>query len=209
MVTAVLGDVHEKVVFNRRVAVLAEALGALVPANSSMLDVGTGDGQIALSIAREQVGVSVEGIDIMERPTTHIPVTLFDGTTIPHADNSFDVVSFVDVLHHTDDPQVLISEAARVARKAVIIKDHLSETKLDHLTLRFMDWVGNAPHGVVLPYNYGARRDWDGWFRTAGLEIDVFDTHVPLYPAPFSAIFGRKLHFVARLTPAAETQTGC
>jgi len=99
----------------------------------------------------------------------------------------------------------LISEAGRVARKAVIIKDHLSENALDHWTLRLMDWVGNAPHGVVLPYNYAPRKDWETWFEKAGLKVDVFDTDVPLYPFPLNLVFGRKLHFVARLTPVDGT----
>lgn len=149
-----IGQAHEKLVFNRRVRVLVEQIGALLPSGAQMLDVGTGDGQIAKMIGERQTGTAVQGIDIMKRETVHIPVTLFDGMTIPLDDKSVDVVTFVDVLHHTGDPQRLISEAARVARKAVIIKDHLSENKLDHLTLRVMDWVGNAPHGVVLPYNY-------------------------------------------------------
>ncbi|WP_037293213.1 class I SAM-dependent methyltransferase [Roseobacter sp. CCS2] len=198
-----IGQAHEKLVFNRRVRVLVEKIGALLPPGSDMLDVGTGDGQIAKMIGARQDGTSVQGIDIMKRDTIHIPVTLFDGTTIPMDDNSVDVVTFVDVLHHTDDPQVLISEASRVARKAVIIKDHLSENKLDHMTLRAMDWVGNAPHGVVLPYNYAPRRDWDEWFAKADLATDKFITDIPLYPAPLSWVFGRKLHFVARLTPNA------
>jgi len=105
------------------------------------------------------------------------------------------------VLHHTEDPFVLLSEAARVARQAVILKDHLSENLLDHATLRLMDWVGNAPHGVVLPYNYASRATWMDWFDKAGLDIASFETSVPLYPAPLSWIFGRKLHFVARLSP--------
>lgn len=198
-----IGQVHDKLVFNRRVRVLVEEIGALLPANSVMLDVGTGDGQIAKMIGEQQTGTTVRGIDIMKRETIHIPVTLFDGTTIPMNDKSVDVVTFVDVLHHTDDPQILISEASRVARKAVIIKDHLSENRLDHITLRAMDWVGNAPHGVVLPYNYAPRRDWDGWFAKAGLGSDKFITAIPLYPAPLSWIFGRKLHFIARLAPIA------
>jgi SAM-dependent methyltransferase len=199
----IISQVHETLVFNRRVAVLAETLGGLLPENSRILDVGTGDGQIAQLIAGRQNGTSVEGIDIMKRPTTHIPVTLFDGKTIPFEDGSFDVVTFVDVLHHTDDPSILIREAARVASRAVILKDHLSENGLDHMTLRAMDWFGNAPHGVVLPYNYAPRKDWDRWFKEAGLETEIFETQVPLYPAPFNLVFGRKLHFVARLRPAA------
>lgn len=199
--TSMLGKVHGVAVFDRRVRVLAEKLGALVPPQSRMVDVGTGDGRIALQIARNASDVRVEGIDIMLRPTTHIPVTVFDGATIPFEDKSADVVSFVDVLHHTPDPASLIREASRVARKAVIIKDHLSENRFDHMTLRFMDWVGNAPHGVVLPYNYAPKADWMSWFDAASLDVDEFETAIPLYPAPFHLIFGRKLHFVARLIP--------
>jgi len=203
MLKKTLGRVHDRLVFNRRVRVLVDQIGALVPAGAQMLDVGTGDGQIAKMIGEKQAGAQVQGIDIMLRAKTHIPVSLFDGTTIPFADNGVDVVTFVDVLHHTADPQRLISEAARVARHAVIIKDHLSENWLDHATLRLMDWVGNAPHGVVLPYNYAPRADWDGWFATAGLATDVFDSAIPLYPAPASWVFGRQLHFIARLVPAS------
>jgi hypothetical protein len=68
---------------------------------------------------------------------------------------------------------VLLKEAARVARKAVILKDHFSENGVDHMTLRFMDWVGNAPHGVVLPYNYASRAEWRSWYAEAGLEIET------------------------------------
>ena len=203
MLTKSIGKAHEKLIFSRRAEVLVEKIGALVPPGSKILDVGTGDGQIAKMIGETQEGTSVEGIDIMRRDTTHIPVTLFDGSTIPRDDNSFDVVTFVDVLHHTDDPQVLISEAARVAKSAVIIKDHLSENALDHATLRLMDWVGNAPHGVVLPYNYAARKEWNLWFANAGLQNEAFSTEVPLYTAPLCWVFGRKLHFVTRLTPSA------
>ncbi len=199
MLTATLGRVHNHAIFNRRVQALVDTLGPLVPAGARMLDVGTGDGQIAASIAARQVGTSIEGIDVMKRPHTHIPVALFDGETIPHPDNSFDVVSFVDVLHHTDHPDRLIAEAARVASQAVLIKDHLSESSLDHATLRLMDWVGNAPHGVVLPYNYASHATWMDWFSEAGLVTETFTTQVPLYPAPLSWVFGRGLHFVARL----------
>lgn len=203
MITAALGRVHERTVFNRRVAVLGAALGAHVPPGASILDVGTGDGQIAKRMADEAPNAIAWGMDVMARPSAHVPVTLYDGTSLRFGDNSFDVVSFVDVLHHTEDPERLLHEAARVARNAVILKDHLSRNALDHATLRLMDWVGNVPHGVVLPYNYAPLATWERWFDAAGLEVAAFTTEVPLYPFPASLIFGRRLHFVARLTPPA------
>ena len=203
MTNSMIARMHKTAVFDRRVRVLAEQIGTFVQADSRLIDVGTGDGQIALQIAKNASNVQVEGIDIMLRPNTHIPVTEFDGKTIPFEDKSADFVSFVDVLHHTEDPALLILEAARVARKAVLVKDHLSESWLDHATLRMMDWVGNAPHGVVLPYNYASKSRWMSYFNSAGLNVDRFETSVPLYPFPFNMVFGRKLHFVARLIPRA------
>jgi SAM-dependent methyltransferase len=199
MIKGMVGAVHSGVVFGRRTRVLTEELRKQTVGCQRILDVGTGDGQIARDLATGRPGTMVEGIDVFVRPHTHIPVTVFDGTTIPFADGSFDAVTFSDVLHHTDDPAVLIREAARVSRGVVVIKDHLSENAFDHATLRFMDWVGNAPHNVRLPYNYASRAQWNAWFKDAGLEVAEFNTAIPLYPFPFSAVFGRGLHFVAQL----------
>lgn len=206
---SVLKHAHRRAVFGRRVHVLAAALGAQIPAGASVLDIGCGDGTIASLIARENPSVTLQGIEFAPRPTCQIPCTVFDGATIPFPDGAFDVAMFVDVLHHAvkiTGPLAeasgiarLLSEAARVSRRYVLIKDHLSESALDFKTLQFMDWVGNRPHGVVLPYNYQSRAQWDAHFAQAGLKISDWQPYVPLYPFPFSAIFGRKLHFVALL----------
>jgi len=196
-----IGQLHASLVFDRRTRVLSDRLGRLTKGCESGLDIGTGDGRIARLIMDKNPTIRIEGIDIMVRPETLIPVTKFDGRRIPFADNSFDAVSFVDVLHHTDNQLDLLREAARVSRKLVVIKDHLSENAFDHATLRFMDWVGNAPHGVVLPYNYASRTQWMDWFRQAGLKVESFDTAIPLYRWPFSVLFGRGLHFIASLQP--------
>jgi hypothetical protein len=71
-----------------------------------------------------------------------------------YREGSFDVVMFIDVLHHASQPMMLLREAVRIAREAIVLKDHLAQGSLDYLTLRIMDWVGNARHGVALPYNY-------------------------------------------------------
>ena len=62
-----------------------------------------------------------------------------------------------------------------------------------------MDWVGNAPHGVTLPYNYLSEAEWLSVYAQSGLETETIRTDVPLYPMPLSWVFGRRLHFIARL----------
>jgi SAM-dependent methyltransferase len=198
-----IGSLHEKLVFNRRIHVLAKWLAEQIPQGAKVLDVGCGDGNIAKLLMEARPDIEIEGIDVLVRPTTHIPVTQFDGTTIPFPDRSFDAVMFVDVLHHTDDPSVLLAEARRVAKKAVILKDHCRDGVLAGSTLRFMDWVGNAHHGVVLPYNYWPEAKWRETFDRLALSPASWNAHLGLYGFPFTLAFDRKLHFVARLTPAS------
>ncbi|MDB4956280.1 MAG: methylase involved in ubiquinone/menaquinone biosynthesis [Myxococcales bacterium] len=199
---SVIGSIHDKYVFSRRISVLAQQLAELIPRGAKVLDVGCGDGNIARLLLDARPDIQIEGIDVLVRPVTHVPVTVFDGKTIPFADKSFDAVMFVDVLHHTDDPMVLLEEARRVAKRAVILKDHCRDGVLAGPTLRFMDWVGNARHNVVLPYNYWPESNWRDAFRKLGLTADPWTPNLGLYRWPFSMMFDRKLHFVTRLTPA-------
>ncbi len=203
---SLLTQMHD-VVHRRRVRVLSKQLAQLIPPNSSVLDVGCGDALIGQLITQRKSDVRLEGIDVMVRKHTNIPVHPFNGTQIPHEDKSFDVVMFVDVLHHTEEPMILLREARRVARQAVIIKDHTRNGILAGATLRLMDWVGNARHEVVLPYNYWSRHRWLEAFDELGLRIDTWIRRLGLYPAPASWIFGRSLHFLAKLALSDHTAT--
>lgn len=192
---SVIGTLHSRFVFGRRSRVLASHLGRFIPPGARVLDVGCGDGLIDRLIMNE-TGVTIEGIDTLVRPRTHIPVQVFDGKTIPHPDLSFDTVMFVDVLHHTENPADLLAEAARVGR-SVLIKDHLRKGFLARPTLRLMDWVGNAHHGVALSYNYLSWAEWNEAFKTANLRVRQIEKQLDLYPTPFSWVFDRNLHFIA------------
>ena len=192
---------HNNLVYRRRTEILAARIGKLIPNAATVLDVGTGDGRIASLLQSRRPDVQVEGLDVLLRNQTCIPVHWFDGRSIQCNDQSVDVITLIDVLHHSHDATKLMAEAARVARKFVIVKDHLAENALDHATLTFMDWFGNAPHGVALPYNYCSRRAWLERFSAIGLQVTIFDDDLPLYPRPANYIFGRRLHFIAQLRP--------
>jgi SAM-dependent methyltransferase len=198
-----LNAVHGAAVFNRRVNVLAGHLADAIPNRGTVLDLGCGDGSVAAALTALRPDLHPQGVDVLIRPKTHIPVTLYDGVSLPFEDQSFDYATIVDVLHHTDDPAAVLAEAARVVRQGVVIKDHLLEGMLAGPTLRFMDWVGNRGHGVVLPYNYLTRKQWQGVFYRARLSTVSTIEKLGLYPAPFNLLFDRNLHFVSLLAPRA------
>jgi SAM-dependent methyltransferase len=179
--------------YNRRVYVLSRHLAQAIP--------GCGDGQIAKALMRLRPDLKIEGVDVVPRPRTLIPVLQYDGTTLPLPDRCVDYVTIVDVLHHTTDPTVVLSEAARVARHGVVIKDHLREGFLAQATLSFMDWFGNFGDGIPMPYNFLSRSEWQGAFFKSHLTTVSMVEKLDLYLPPASWLFDRKLHFVAYLTP--------
>jgi len=194
-----IGRLHSNHIFDRRARILSDHLITIIPEDAYVLDVGCGDGLLTSLIARKRPDLKLHGIDVLVRQNTHISVTEFDGKHFPFPDKTFDAVMFIDVLHHTLEPTLLLSEAKRIARRAIILKEHDCDGLFAEPTLRFMDWVGNARHGVALPYNYWSRSQWISTFAREHLTIEEWKDRLGLYPWPGSLAFDRKLHFIARL----------
>jgi len=195
---SLLDRFHEFGVLSRRAERLASLLAQVIPPNSSVLDVGSGDGRIDVLLLKQRADLKVQGVEVTTRTQTEFPVTYFDGASLPFERQSFDIVMFVDVLHHTADPMVLLREAVRVARKGIVLKDHVLQGVLSGTRLRFMDYVGNARHGVALPFNYWTLEQWSEAEAQLGLRQKHGITDLKLYPWPADYIFGAKLHFIAR-----------
>ena len=184
---------------SRRVEVLTRWFAELIPPTVRVLDVGCGDGAVSSVLQAKRPDVRVQGIDVLPREHTHVPVQIFDGMHFPFPDSSFDVVMFSDVLHHTEDPSVLLREAQRVTAQHVLIKDHYRKGFAAGARLRFMDWVGNARYGVALPYNYWAEQQWTRAWQEIGFVPEKLVTRLGLYPILADWIFGADLHFIALL----------
>lgn len=197
-----IGFFHQRLVYQRRLHTLAQALASFLPSEAKALDVGCGDGELAARILERRPDVSIVGVDVLERKTARIPVSLFDGKVLPFEDRSFDAILCVDVLHHTEDPTVLLREFQRVARQGILLKDHFKEGWLAGWRLGMMDWVGNARHGVALPYNYWTRAQWESAWKDLDWKVKAINERLGLYPVPAKWVFESSLHFVAQLTPA-------
>ena len=193
---AVQRAAYGRVVHSRRVKTLCAQFAKLIPQRHRVLDIGCGDGIVDRFIMDQRPDVMIEGVDVLVRPETFIPVTACDGHELPFTDCSFDTVLLCDVLHHVDSAADLLREATRVARSCVPIKDHLRQGFVAYATLRFMNYVGNALHGVVLPYNCLTPREWQEHFRQIGLKARVGTTQIGSYPWWANWLFGRSLRFI-------------
>ena len=192
--------VHDRHVLRRRARVLSNLLADVIPRHARLLDVGCGDGEIARQVGQIRPDLQIRGVDVLVRPDACIPVELHDGERLPYDDKSYDVITLIDVLHHCDAPLEVLRESTRVARRAVVIKDHTREGLAATSTLRLMDSVGNYRHGIALPYNYWRRSEWQNVFDQLGMETEVYLDRLNLYPWPASVVFDRSLHFIARLS---------
>jgi len=197
-----VAPIHQSVVSNRRLNVLRDRLGMLLPQTVPLrgLDVGCGSGELARDLKISYPQIEIIGVDVLVRGETAIEVREFDGKHLPFPDRSFDFTMLVDVLHHTNEPLILLKECARVSRQFVLIKDHVCDSWWDRLRLSFMDWVGNRAHNVSLPYNYQSQENWNDLFEASKLSCDVKFDRLGLYPKPFSLLFDSHLHFVAKLS---------
>jgi SAM-dependent methyltransferase len=194
-------SVHRAYVHTRRVRILSEQLAPLFPLGSRVLDVGCGDGILASALMELRPDLALEGIDVLVRDGAKIAVREFNGLHIPFPDKSFDIVLLVDVIHHADDGRGLLAEASRVARQGVVVKDHLNDAWLAQSTLAFMDRVGNARHGVALPFHYWGKRTWDEVIQAVGLKTTTWIGRLGIYPWWADWVFGRSLHFIGFFEP--------
>lgn len=192
---------HEKHRRKRRIDALCSHIVKLLPSGCLVLDVGCGDGLLADRIIKARPDVTVTGVDVLLRQQRFIPVRSFDGVSLPFKDDSFDVVMFIDVLHHTEDAEHLLREALRVSRKTFIIKDHLLEGAFAGPILTFMDRVGNARYNVCLECRYWPRKKWLETMASLGLIVEMWNESLDLFPWPANLLFERSLHFLASLKP--------
>jgi ubiquinone/menaquinone biosynthesis C-methylase UbiE len=198
----IIDRLHGSRIHRRRVNVLSAHVDSLLPEGVLVLDVGCGDGWLARRVLDRRPDLTIHGMDVLVRSQTHVPVAPFDGKRFPFPDKSFDIVMFIDVLHHTEAPMALLREAVRVARSGLLIKDHTLNGLAAAGTLTFMDRVGNARHGVALPHNYWTEQKWRQAFADLGLTTREWRPRLGLYAWPLGLLFDRSLHFVTRLDTA-------
>jgi ubiquinone/menaquinone biosynthesis C-methylase UbiE len=190
-------------VYASRIRGLVECLTPVLKPGDQVLDVGCGVGALGRAIMdspSSPPNVRVSGLERVRRGNELIPVDEYDGSSIPHADNSFDVVILADVLHHETDPNHLLAECVRISGRLVVIKDHKPDGLLGHARICLLDWAANDPYSVPCLYRYQTLPQWRNMFAEHRLKIDREWTRLRLYPFPYWLFFTDRLQYMAVLS---------
>jgi len=148
---------------------MALEVARVLPPRADILDVGCGNGFIAHHL-QGMLGTTVVGLDVATNTAARINYLPYDGRHFPVRDQSFDAVLLCYVLHHAQDPRLVLNEVSRVLRDGgvAIIYEDIPSIWWD----RVVCWVHDRQwRGRTGPCTFQAEHDWRRTFSLAGFEI--------------------------------------
>ena len=172
-------------VMERRSDRLLAQVGAWLPAEGPVLDVGSGTGHLSHRLERE-MGLEVVAADVCDMHVVGRPPVLIGDGVLPFADRTFSAALLFFMLHYPTVPVDLLVEVGRVTRGPIILVQSLHGGGFGYAWLRAREflWTTVAFHvsklvGYVPPdarFTMAARRFYtDETLRrdlaTAGLRV--------------------------------------
>ncbi|HEY7647387.1 MAG TPA: class I SAM-dependent methyltransferase [Methylomirabilota bacterium] len=169
-----------------------DEIDRLLAPGDRVLDVGAGNGVLCRQLRRRGyyvVSVDVEDLSFFD----DVQPVVYDGVALPFADDSFDVALLITVLHHTPDPDALLSEARRVARRVIVIEE-IYDTALGKFSTFAIDSLFNLEF-FGHPHTNRTDRGWRTTFQTLGLDVSA-------------AAYSRSLRVLKRVTYSLARNPG-
>lgn len=157
-----------KRVVRARTKVVIERISPYIQTSGKIIDIGSGTGDIAFLLKQEGKDVTPVDVGDFHGPRL-VKTTIYDGKTLPFPNRSFTTALLLMVMHHTPDPEIVFSEASRVAKEVVVI-----ETSFTNPINKFFTVVSDAIGNLRLETfwnSYKSDRDWRVFFEKHGFKI--------------------------------------
>src|SRR3990167_10972285 len=105
----------------KRAKLVVDRILPYIKHSRRIIDIGCGTGHVANLLTKH--GKKITPVDISNKSLVKIikPI-IYDGKHLPFPNQLFDTSLLLMVLHHTQEPSVVFSEAARVGKELVIIE---------------------------------------------------------------------------------------
>lgn len=118
-------------VMERRARQLMRQVGAWLPAEGPLLDLGSGTGHLSARLERE-LGLEVVTADVSDLHVVGRPPVLIADGPLPFEDGKFSAALLFFMLAYPKDPAAVLMEAARVTRGPIILVQSLYSGPFGH-----------------------------------------------------------------------------
>lgn len=127
-------------VLERRASQLIEQVGAWLPAEGPLLDLGSGTGHFSARLERE-LGLEVVTADVSDMHVVGRPPVLIADGVLPFEKGTFSAALLFFMLHYPNDPAGLLTEVARVTRGPIILVQSLHASGPGYAWLRGREFL--------------------------------------------------------------------
>ena len=127
-------------VMERRAHQLMEQVGAWLPTEGRVLDLGSGTGHLSARLERE-LGLEVVTADVSDIHVVGPPPVLIADGVLPFEENTFSAALLFFMLAYPNDPAGVLAEAARVTRGPIILVQSLHSGRLGYAWLRVREFL--------------------------------------------------------------------
>ncbi|MEL6567358.1 MAG: class I SAM-dependent methyltransferase [Pseudomonadota bacterium] len=164
-----------------------EWFAPFVSTTDQMIEIGSGPGSVQAVLG--EAGYSALPLDIADSSfDNRFRPHLYDGRRMPFDDGAFDAALLLTMLHHTPDPDAILREAARIARRLILVED-VHEGALQ----RYLTYGADSLVNLEFFGHPHTNRDDDGWratFEDHGLRLVHADQK------PYGPLFRQALYVV-------------
>ncbi|MEJ2263423.1 MAG: class I SAM-dependent methyltransferase [Anaerolineales bacterium] len=162
---------------------IADFLKEVIEPGHRILDCGCGKMRVGELISQE-LQIEVTGVDVIRLNQTDLDMCLGDAGKLPFADNSFDTVYAVSVLHHTKKSLGVLRECLRVTRDRLLVMEDVYRNGFELALLKLFDWLGNRPFAaeMSLPFTFRSECEWLAQFKKIGVKVAKV---IPVRPVPW------------------------
>lgn len=137
--------------------------------SQTIIDIGSGTGNVAELL--KKMGKKVTPLDVQDLSfAPGITPIIYNGEKIPFPDSTFDAALLVCVLHHTKNPENLLKEAKRVAKKIIVVED-IYKSRAHKMMTNFFDSLLSLEF-FKNPHSNKTDKEWRELLKKLGLELE-------------------------------------